>query len=78
MPTRPFTVRERKDAELLIEMAMALDPDDESDEELFDELFAAGAEPFIFVPTLRQRSRQRSRRRQPRRGRPSSAPPAPE
>ena len=47
MPTRPYTVRERKDAEMLIEMAMALDPDDASDEELFDELFAAGAEPFV-------------------------------
>ena len=47
MPTRPFTVRELDDAELLAEVAMALDDDDSSDDDLFDSLVCAACEPLL-------------------------------
>ena len=49
MPTRPYTVRELEDSEMLGELAMAIASDDEdsSDEELVDALLLGACEPLV-------------------------------
>ena len=47
MPTRPFTIRELTDSELLAQLAMLVDDDASDDEELVDELLIACCDPLI-------------------------------